>query len=71
LILLIGVDGFFIGSYDLNITPNFVTESNTMASLHPKVSGVSSLGLRSLKFNHPDVVRINLHLMSDLYRLCF
>lgn len=62
---------FFFWLDNLNITPDFVSKANTVASLHSKECGVLSFHLRSSKFDSPDIIAIRLNCIFNLDLLSF
>ena len=51
---------------NLDITPNFVSKSDTMPSLHSEISRVFAFSLWSCQIHSPNIVGIGLNLMSHL-----
>lgn len=53
---------------NLNITPDFMSESNTVTSYHAEICGISSSTLWSSKSDFPLIVRIGLDDTLNFYR---
>ena len=54
------------GLNDLHITPNFVTKSYTVTSLHSEICRVSTFSLWSCQLHRPNIVSVRLNLKSNL-----